>query len=319
MNISILADCRKEFRVNASGAVVASMRGVARICDVDDKSIRYNLGAEQKPTKLAQMLKDKGFEPAELAKNGFPDTAVAIVVEYYAFEAGRYCTERAKSFYRMFASIGIRVFLKEWLGTNVQPSRKTEKEDIVPIGSFFNSGTTRNGYIWRLFWYRNNDGERHLIPVIFRDDIWYVQISAVRSAFNASYSMVIDWEIDLDEFDWMFLGTCLEQNKNFSSVAKVQKVLKQHNLLQVFDNWASQLNVFSEPKSIVKQEELVIQEKTEKVVTGEVSDSMTVFHHFAMRLINEVHKDNLMSLTNEELKRGMLEVAFDMLKFVSNV
>ena len=161
---------------------------------------------------------------------------------------------------------------------------------------FFNSGTTRNGYIWRLFWYRNNDGARYLIPLIFWDDIWYLQISAVRSAFNANYSMVIDWEIDLDEFDWMFLGTCLEQNKNFSSIAKVRKVLKQHNLLQVFDNWASQLNVFSEPKSIVKQkDELVIQEKTEEVVTSEGSDSMTVFHHFAMRLINEVHKDNLVS------------------------
>lgn len=62
-------------------------------------------------SKLAQMLMDAGFGGDSLrlfAKDGVPDTAIALIAEYYAFEAGRYCTEQARKTVRAFSAIGIR-------------------------------------------------------------------------------------------------------------------------------------------------------------------------------------------------------------------
>lgn len=320
MNISILADYRKEFRVNAIGAVVASMRGVARICDVSEQAISKNLRDNLSCSKLAQMLKDKGFEPDNLAKDGFPDTAVAIVVEYYAFEAGRYCTEQAKSFYRLFASIGIRAFLKEWLESKAESKAK---KCVIHYGSLLNSGVTRKGYTWRVFSFCNPvNGTKTLIPVVYVDNVWYLQTRAVIKGFNVQRSVSVDLTIDFDEFDWMFLST-IEKSGNFCTVNSLEKVFTEQNLMH-FANWSKLLNVFAEPEVQITPVTKVTKEVKELDVKKPQDllfskHELTVFHSFATRLINEVHFNNTMGLSNEQLKGEVLAVAFDILKYISKV
>lgn len=50
------------------------------------------------------------------SEEGIPDTAFAVICEYYAFEAGKRCTEQAKLVYRAFATIGIRTWIQRELG-----------------------------------------------------------------------------------------------------------------------------------------------------------------------------------------------------------
>jgi len=335
MNIPILAEYRKEFSFKSEDTIVVSLKGLARLCGVTKQALSQNLTENRSTSDLAFRLRRRNYDIADLLKNGFDDIASSIVICYYAMYS-RNCTEKAKAMLEVLQAIGARVLFKQVMQLNETEKEHEGQPSLLPntdsIGAFFTSGTTRNGYLWRLFWYHVNGEERHLIPVIFKEDNWYVQIRAVRTAFNANYSMSIDWELDLDEFEWMFTGTPLEKHGNFSNVTKVRKVLKQHDSLKTFDDWANQLNVFVEPKkepklvakeetkSLKKEEpQLVVKEEATLGDVKEMSDSLTVFHSFAMRLINEVHKDNVMKMTNEQLKRGMLEVAFDMLKFVSNV
>lgn len=308
MNISSLADCRKEFRVNGDGIVVASMRGVARICDVNASSLTRSLQDTLKPSKLGKMLKDKGFEPAELLKNGFSDLAVAIVVEYYAFEAGHYCTEQAKAFYRTFANIGIRAFFKEWLGEDVK------KNNL--LGSFFKDGVTSKGNVWRIFWLKNMRNKvSTMIPVVYVNGSWFVQCRAIMTAYDLRCSLGVDLTIDLDEFDWMFLGLPMERNGNFCSPERVKNLMGNDNAFSV---WADSLNVFAIPEKV---EVKAIEEEIVDVDFSDINkptlslppvNELNMFHNIAMRLINEVHKANV---ANVDLKGSVLEVAFDVLKF----
>jgi len=48
--------------------------------------------------------------------NGIPDTAIAIILEYYAFDAGRYSTKQARLVCRSFNTIGIRAWIQDKLG-----------------------------------------------------------------------------------------------------------------------------------------------------------------------------------------------------------
>lgn len=82
-----------------------SIRGVARCCDVDHKSI-INSG-DFKSTKLSQMLTGQGFYAGDLVENGFPPQAVWLCIEYFAYES-KAEAKLAKQLARTFGSIGIR-------------------------------------------------------------------------------------------------------------------------------------------------------------------------------------------------------------------
>ncbi|MBD2451243.1 hypothetical protein H6G76_29755 [Nostoc sp. FACHB-152] len=116
----IIEQIKQEIEVDASGKAKASIRATARLAGVDEKAIRHTLeNAEQKPSKLALMLIQHGFQSAELKEwktNGIPDIAIAIIIEYYAFEAGRYCNPQARLVCRSFNTIGIRAWIQEKLG-----------------------------------------------------------------------------------------------------------------------------------------------------------------------------------------------------------
>lgn len=147
--IHIPGDIKKEFKVTSEGVAIISIRGAARIAGVDEKALRKNLkikgadfsdskmaetsmvkpkkGADyaipgvdiENASRMAEMLIDAGFDIDILKKFsqlGIPDKALAIILEYYTFEAKDARTQEAKAAYRSFAAIGIRTWVQSELG-----------------------------------------------------------------------------------------------------------------------------------------------------------------------------------------------------------
>jgi hypothetical protein len=117
----IIEQIKQEIEVDANGQGKASVRAAARLAGVDDESIRKALksSADLAPSKLAKELMQQGFETADLIEwktKGIPDMAIAIILEYYAYEAGRYCTKQARLVCRSFNTIGIRAWIQDKLG-----------------------------------------------------------------------------------------------------------------------------------------------------------------------------------------------------------
>ncbi|BBD70081.1 hypothetical protein NIES4072_64610 [Nostoc commune NIES-4072] len=117
----IIEQISQEIEVDANGQAKASVRATARLAGVDDESIRKALksSADLAPSKLAKELMLQGFETADLTEwktKGIPDVAIAIILEYYAYEAGRYCTKQARLICRSFNTIGIRAWIQNKLG-----------------------------------------------------------------------------------------------------------------------------------------------------------------------------------------------------------
>ncbi|AUB43374.1 DNA-damage-inducible protein D (plasmid) [Nostoc flagelliforme CCNUN1] len=116
----IIEQIKEEIEVDANGQAKASIRATARLAGVDHAAIINHLqSGELKPTKLAQSIIIQGFEAGELREwrtAGIPDTAIAIILEYYAYDAGRYCTLQARLVCRSFNTIGIRAWIQDKLG-----------------------------------------------------------------------------------------------------------------------------------------------------------------------------------------------------------
>lgn len=142
---TILVQIKEEIEIDANGKGKASIRATARLAGVDDKSLRVAFeSAEQNPSTLATKLIEQGFMGAEQSswsRVGIPDLAVSIVLEYYAFEAGRYCKEQAKLAYKAFATTGIRIWMQHIKGwqqskqevVSQQPSVKDISEAISSV------------------------------------------------------------------------------------------------------------------------------------------------------------------------------------------
>ena len=60
----IIEQVKNEIKVNSDGLGFVSIRGAARLCDVDESAIRQGLktGAEKIATKLGMFLVEQGFE-----------------------------------------------------------------------------------------------------------------------------------------------------------------------------------------------------------------------------------------------------------------
>jgi hypothetical protein len=126
----IIEQIKEEIQVDASGKAKASVRATARLAGVDDESIRKTLksSADPSPSKLAVELMAQGFDAADLnlwRTEGIPDMAIAIVLEYYGYGAGRYCTKQARLVCRSFNTIGIRAWIQDKLGWT-KPAASTE-------------------------------------------------------------------------------------------------------------------------------------------------------------------------------------------------
>lgn len=121
----IVKQIQAEFRIDEAGQAFVTIRGAARLADIDESSIRVALhSAGQKPSQLAKFLIKEGFEAAEQTSwtaNGIPDTALALILEYYAYETQeRYRSQQAKLCCRAFNSIGIRAWVHQSIGWEPQ-------------------------------------------------------------------------------------------------------------------------------------------------------------------------------------------------------
>jgi hypothetical protein len=131
----IIEQIKEEIEVDASGKAKASVRATARLAGVDHTAIINHLqSGELKPTKLAQTLIVQGFDAGELTgwrTTGIPDTALAIILEYYAFDAGRYCNPQARLVCRSFNAIGVRAWMQDITGwTKPANNRETAMTQI---------------------------------------------------------------------------------------------------------------------------------------------------------------------------------------------
>ncbi|MGF1938803.1 MAG: hypothetical protein RM347_031335 [Nostoc sp. ChiQUE02] len=139
--VEIIEQIKQEIEVDTNGQAKASLRATARLAGVSDKAIGKALeSANLEPSKLAQMLMQQSFDAANLTDwrtSGIPDTAIAIILEYYAYEAGRYCTKQARLVCRSFNTIGIRAWIQDKLGwtkpTNPSETAMTQIQLLAAI------------------------------------------------------------------------------------------------------------------------------------------------------------------------------------------
>lgn len=141
----VISQIKSEISVNAEGKATFSIRATARICDVSMQTLSKQFidatsSADNcKLSKLTETLLNNGFISDNLknfAITGIPDLAVAIIIEYYAFEAKQYCTEQAKLVYRVFANIGIRSWAQEitgWTKKEVATLKSNKNDKMVRI------------------------------------------------------------------------------------------------------------------------------------------------------------------------------------------
>lgn len=140
-----------EIFVNADGVGTASIRGTARLANVTMQTLsRHFKGDSKTPSRMVEILVRYGFDPDSFSKSGVPDSAVALVVKYYAWMAGERCTDQAKEVDMVFGAIGARTWMqqvKDW-----KPVQKTVRlllEDMMsreplPLESHFSKDWVKN-------------------------------------------------------------------------------------------------------------------------------------------------------------------------------
>lgn len=113
----IPSEFRKEFTIDSKGRVTASRRAIARLAGVENSSVSRLLsklsgGDSQKDSRYLASFTGQSFDPdAQI-----PDLLAAAIISYYAYEAGRYCTEQAKDVAFTFQAIGFRSWVQQELG-----------------------------------------------------------------------------------------------------------------------------------------------------------------------------------------------------------
>jgi hypothetical protein len=141
---------QQEIEIDIQGHGKASIRATARLAGVSDMALRKAFNsANLEPSELAIKLMEQGFSGANLndwSGIGIPDIAVSTILEYFAFDAGRYCTEQAKLAYKAFAAVGIRTWMqqiKDWQESKeyVNLQQPSVKDISEAISSVFCMGT----------------------------------------------------------------------------------------------------------------------------------------------------------------------------------
>lgn len=190
----VLEQIGSEIEIDSQGKGKASIRATARLADVSDTALRKAFSsANLEPSELAKKLMVQGFDAAILSQwlsRGVPDIAIAIILEYYALDAGRYCTEQAKLAYKAFAAIGVRSWMQQikgWQQSTSQPQEEvsvqqpTAKEISEARACVFCFGTVDSNLVQGLI--ANEIGKAHphlkphmeaakqLLPIPVKDEL----------------------------------------------------------------------------------------------------------------------------------------------------
>ncbi|WP_193199946.1 hypothetical protein [Nostoc sp. MG11] len=117
----IIEQIKQEISVDASGRGKASIRATARLAGVDATGLVRSLktAVDNSGSKLVEKLIRKGFEGVEIldwSQSGIPDVAVAAILHYYGYEAGKRCSLQAKLACEAFESAGVRAWMQDITG-----------------------------------------------------------------------------------------------------------------------------------------------------------------------------------------------------------
>ena len=181
---------KNEIKINDDGKGTASIRGTARLAGVDDESVRKAVNsAASSPSKLSITLIEQGFSAADqiLWKvEGIPDLAVAAIVHYYAYEAGRYCNDQAKLICKAFNAIGVRAWMQKLTGwvKSDQPENKPNVTVLPPIEQRVSTFVDAADKYNRLF------GFNPTIEQAFKDSIGNMLIESNQAALSPAKE---DW------------------------------------------------------------------------------------------------------------------------------
>ncbi|MHC5754517.1 MAG: hypothetical protein ACYTXF_28545 [Nostoc sp.] len=137
----IIEQIKQEITVDSNGQGKASIRATARLADVNDAGLLRSLktAADNSGSKLVEKLVRKGFEGADIlgwSQSGIPDLAVAAILHYYGFEAGKRCTQQARLACEAFESIGVRAWMQDimgWTKPATQPKEQPTTPALPPV------------------------------------------------------------------------------------------------------------------------------------------------------------------------------------------
>jgi hypothetical protein len=138
---SVVEQIEDEIEIDTTGRGKASVRAAGRLAGVSDTALRKAFSsANLEPSELAKKLMQQGFESANLndwLTAGIPDIAVAIILEYYGYDAGRYCTQQAKLVCQAFRTFGIRKWMQQIKGweqlEHSSPQTQPQPQPQLPI------------------------------------------------------------------------------------------------------------------------------------------------------------------------------------------
>lgn len=129
-------DVKKELSVDSNGKTSCSFRGLGRMFTVSPSRISSHFTDHLKPSKLAEMLMEKGFEGDHLAswaEVGVPDVAIPIIARYYAYESvqvGEETKTAARNFIDFTSAVSVRTFFQQQLGYNPNQSLLALKNEM---------------------------------------------------------------------------------------------------------------------------------------------------------------------------------------------
>lgn len=129
-----------EVRCNSEGKGFFSVRAVSRLSGIADAALSRSLrsSAAENPSFLVKYLIKQGFEVRSLLSvgtEGISDLMCASILEFYAYEAGSYCTKQATQVCRAFMRIGIRSYAQHLAGWKPQPPISYEQAIINVLQS----------------------------------------------------------------------------------------------------------------------------------------------------------------------------------------
>lgn len=123
-------DLLEFLRENITKDKYLSIRGVARLCGIADKSLIN--GGSFNSEKLGQTLIENGFEIGSLIKTGFNAKATWLVIEYYAYDS-RTPKDKAKQLARTFGQLGLELTFNKLAETkkrSLYPDRSEEYKEL---------------------------------------------------------------------------------------------------------------------------------------------------------------------------------------------
>lgn len=121
-------EIKRELSVNPDGTCFISIRGLARLLEINHQSLLYHFNSGKKsPTKLAETLINQGFNMVKFSDDGIPEIAISTIIVYYSSHGNKNVKQRATDILLAYSAIGIRTWIQHELGYNQSTNQELEQ------------------------------------------------------------------------------------------------------------------------------------------------------------------------------------------------